>query len=70
MKVEIVFKMNIRQMSPPEMVNSVNPFISAGRKVTVEDIPEQQRISMVTPKIILNKDFAFSNFNCCWVSAL
>ena len=55
--------------STPKMVDLVNVLILAHRIVAIEDISEQQRISVDTAQKIVRDELAFSKVNCRWVSS-
>ena len=68
-RVEIAFRMKTGHTMPnsPGMVDSVNSLIFLDRRVTVEDIFEQQGISKSTAYSIVHDDLAFLKVSCCWV---
>ena len=51
-------------VSTPEMVDSVNAFILADRRITIEDISEQQGISVGTAHKTAWQS-CFSEVSCC-----
>ena len=72
-KVKIVIKMKtgqtgLQMANTPEMVDSVDMFILADRRVEIEDISEKLGISVGTAHKIVYDDLAFSQVSCYWVS--
>ena len=54
--------------STPDVGDSVNVLILADRRVTIEDLSEQLKISMGTAYKIMHDDHVFFKVNGCWVS--
>ena len=52
----------------PEMVDLVNAFILSDKRVTVENISEQLKISVRTAHKIVHRDLSLSKVSNCWVT--
>ena len=57
-------------VTSPEMVDSVNAFILADRRVTIEDISEQLGIFVGTAYKIVHDNVAFFPVSCHWVAKM